>query len=135
MSVKDIRDHVTAAQELITAGDTAGAQRHLDLVARQLDPGRMLTTSEAAELLGIRSKNTIKAMARRGQIAAQRVGTRYLIPLAEVTRLQDAPVIHEVRAIERDYAAMAFPGSDAPMDADEMASLRAGETGTLPWQR
>lgn len=135
MSVKDIRDHVTAAQELIASGDTAGAQRHLDLAARQLDPGRMLTTTEAAELLGIRSKNTIKAMARRGQITATRVGTRYLIPLAEVTRLQDAPVMHELRAIEHDYDAMTFPGSDDPVSEEEMTSLRAGETGALPWRR
>ncbi len=39
MSVQDIRDHVTAARELIASGDTAGAQRHLDLAAQQLDPG------------------------------------------------------------------------------------------------
>lgn len=135
MGVNEIREHVAAARALLDAGDTEGAQRHLGMVANQLAPDRMLTTSEAAELLGIRSKNTIKAMARRGQIAATLVGTRYLIPVAEIARLQDAPVLHELRGIERDYDATAFPGSDDPVGDEEMASLRAGETGTLPWRR
>lgn len=135
MSVKEIRDHVVTARELIEAGDTEGARQHLDIAAQQLAPETMLTTTEAAELLGIRSKNTIKAMARRGQIAATLVGTRYLIALAEVARLQDAPVIHEVRTIERDYDAMAFPGSDEPVSEEEMTSLRVGEPGLLPWRR
>ncbi len=95
----------------------------------------MLTTSEAAALLGIRSKNTIKAMARRGLIAATLVGTRFLIPVTEVAWLQNAPVVHELRAVECDYDVMAFPGSNDPVGEEEMGSLRAGETGTLPWRR
>ena len=138
MSVKEIRDHVAAARERIDAGDTEGARRHLDIVANQLAPDALLTTTEAAELLGIRSKNTIKAMARRGQIAAPPPPTTAigdLIPMTEIARLQNAPVIHELRTIEHDYAAMAFPGSDDPVSDEEMTSLRSGETGTLPWRR
>ena len=41
MSVKDVCDYVTAAQEMITVGDTAGAQRHRDRAARHRDPGRI----------------------------------------------------------------------------------------------
>src|SRR5438045_666850 len=115
MIVRDIRDHIEAARKLIDEGDAAEAQKHLSIAARQLDPSKMLTTTEAADLLGIRSKNTIKAMARRGQIAAAMVGNRYMIPMTEILRLQDEPVIHELHAIQRDYAGVAFPGSDDPI--------------------
>lgn len=135
MRVQEIRDHIVAARERIDAGDTEGARQHLDLASGQLSPDTMLTTSEAAELLGIRSKNTIKAMARRGQIAAHLVGNRYRIPLAEVVRLQDVSIMRELRASERVYDAMAFPGSDDPLSEEELESLRVGEPGTLPWQR
>jgi excisionase family DNA binding protein len=135
MIVREVRDHIEAARTLIAEGDTAEAQKHLALAARQLDPGAMLTTTEAAEMLGIRSKNTIKAMARRGQIAAAIVGTRYMIPMTEIIRLQDEPVIHELHTIQRDYARMAFPGSDDPISDEEMESMREGHAGTLPWQR
>lgn len=135
MIVRDIRDHIEAARKLIDEGDAAEAQKHLAVAARQLDPGTMLTTTEAAKMLGIRSKNTIKAMARRGQIAAAIVGNRYMIPMTEIVRLQNEPVIHELHAIQRDYAHMAFPGSDDPVSDTEMESMREGHTGRLPWQR
>ena len=41
MSVKDVCDYVTAAQEMITVGDTAGAQRHRDRAARHRDPAEV----------------------------------------------------------------------------------------------
>jgi len=121
MIVRDVRDHVEAARKLIDEGDAAEAQKHLSIAARQLDPGTMLTTTEAADLLGIRSKNTIKAMARRGQIAAALRGNRYMIPMTEIIRLQDAPVIHDLHAaiIQRDYTRMAFPGSGDPVSDEE----------------
>jgi len=119
MIVRDVRDHIEAARKLIDEGDAVEAQKHLSIAARQLDPGTMLTTTEAAGLLGIRSKNTIKAMARRGQIAAALRGNRYMIPMTEIIRLQDAPVIHDLHAIQRDYARMAFPGSDDPVSDEE----------------
>lgn len=123
MIVRDVRDHIEAARRLIDEGDAAEAQKHLSVAARQLDPDTMLTTTEAADLLGIRSKNTIKAMARRGQIAAALRGNRYMIPMTEIIRLQDAPVIHDLHAIQRDYTRMAFPGSDDPVSDEEMVAM------------
>jgi len=58
-----------------------------------------------------------------------------MISMTEIIRLQDAPVIHELHTIQRDYTRMAFPGSDDPVRDEEMESMREGHTGTLPWQR
>ncbi len=135
MIVSDILNNVEEARNRIRAGDMEAAERYLSHVVQQLDRGRMLTTSEAAALLGIKSKNTIKAMVRRGDINAVKVGERYLIPMTEIIRLQHLPIARELRAIERDYDAMAFTGSDEPLSAEEMASLRENQPGTLPWQR
>lgn len=135
MIVNDVRDHVEAARKLIDVGDMEDAKRHLGIAAEQLELGRMLTTTEAADLLGIRSKNTIKAMVRRGQIAATMVGARHMIPMTEIVRLQAGPMIAELQTIERDYRDMAFPGSDDPVSDEEMESIREDRVGTLPWQR
>jgi len=121
MIVSDVRDHIEAARKLIDEGDADEAQKHLSIAAGQLDSSAMLTTTEAAEMLGIRSKNTIKAMARRGQIAAALRGNRYMIPMTEIIRLQDAPVIHDLHAaiIQHNYTRMAFPDSDDPVSDEE----------------
>ncbi len=84
MIIRDVRDHVEAARKLIDEGDPAEAQKHLSIAARQLAPNTMLTTTQAANLLGIRSKKTIEAMARRGQIAAALRDNRYMIPMTEI---------------------------------------------------
>ncbi len=57
MIVRDVRNHIETARKLIDEGDADEAQKHLSIAARQLDPSTMLTTTEAADLLGIRSKN------------------------------------------------------------------------------
>lgn len=135
MIVRDVREHIEAAKKLIDEGDLDGAQEQLLVATKEIGAGRMLTTTEAADLLGIRSKNTVKAMARRGQIDAAQRGGRFLIPMTEIIRLQGEPMIHDLQRIEGDYARMAFPGSDDPVSDEEMESLEEGHPGTLPWRR
>src|SRR5262249_28644719 len=55
MIVKDIQAHIEAARRSLNEGNTEEAEQHLDQIAQQLDTDRLLTTTQAAELLGIRS--------------------------------------------------------------------------------
>jgi excisionase family DNA binding protein len=50
----------------------------------------MLTTTEAAERLGI-SKRSVARLIKRGRIAAEKRGRDYLIEEAEVERAQTRP--------------------------------------------
>jgi excisionase family DNA binding protein len=47
----------------------------------------LITTGEAARLLGVRSVNTVKRMIREGRIPATRPGSHYRVRRADVERL------------------------------------------------
>jgi len=98
----------------------------------------LVTTTQAAKLLGIGSINTVKAMVRGGEIAeAQKVGNRTMIPLREIKRLQGTSLVYDLQAIAAALSAGAPPDEDeeAPMSQEQMDILEAGRPGTLPWQQ
>ena len=63
-------------------------------------PHRLLTTSEVAEVLGIRSINTLKALVRVEGIETVLHGNRMMIPLSEVERLHDTARVRGIRVAE-----------------------------------
>ena len=63
-----------------------------------LDRDRLLTTRQAADLLGIRSMNTLKLLLRREQVPTVRRGNRTMVALGEVERLQDSERVRGIRA-------------------------------------
>jgi excisionase family DNA binding protein len=111
--------------------------RELDGVLAEIDSGEtLLTTTEAATKLGIRSVNTIKAMVHAGQIQARKVGTHYRIPLAEIERLQNDPAIRGLQATSRIHAQLdAEFGPGMALSDEEMCILSDSRPGTLPWKR
>jgi excisionase family DNA binding protein len=100
-------------------------------VLRYLQPDQMVTTSEAARLLGIRSINTVKALILSQQIPHTRVGNRMTIPLSEVLRLKASKWVPYLKASDRAHEEV---GGDA-LTQEEMDSLSAERPGTLPWKR
>lgn len=103
-----------------------------------LDDDALVTTTQAARLLGIGSINTVKAMVRGGEIVEHRkVGNRTMIPLWEIKRLQASPLVRDLRAIATALSAGAPPGEDeeTSMSQEQMDILEAGRPGTPPWQR
>jgi excisionase family DNA binding protein len=111
--------------------------RELDEALAEIDSGEtLLTTTEAAAKLGIRSVNTIKAMVHAGRIQARKVGTHYRIPLAEVERLQNDAAIQRLQATSRVHAQLdAELGPGMALSDEEMRILSASRPGTLPWKR
>ena len=98
----------------------------------------LVTTTQAAKLLGIGSINTVKAMVRGGEIAeTQKVGNRTMIPLREIKRLQGTPLVHDLRAIAAALSAGGPPDEDeeTPMSQEQMDILEAGRPGISPWQQ
>ncbi|MDQ6603100.1 MAG: helix-turn-helix domain-containing protein [Chloroflexota bacterium] len=99
----------------------------------------LVTTTQAAKLLGIGSINTIKSMVRHGEITTiRKVGNRTMIPLGEIKRLQHTDLVRDLRAIAGAMTLGALPDAEnegTPMSPEQMDILEAGRPGTLPWKK
>ena len=64
--------------------------------------GHLITTGEAAEILGIRSVNTVKKWAIDGVLEGRRIGQRIMITRESVEQLLRQPTVAEERAREAE---------------------------------
>lgn len=91
----------------------------------------LMTTGEAAKLLGIRSVNTIKRWAADGILVGFRRGGRVLVSRESVERLRDTEPIAEERDFEERLDAAL-----APFDMGDMPTPETGAAweGRKPWE-
>ncbi|HZS86484.1 MAG TPA: helix-turn-helix domain-containing protein [Chloroflexota bacterium] len=102
---------------------------------READAEEYLTTTEAAQALGIRSVNTIKLWIKSGYLQGKKIGGRSLIPRSEIARLEHDERVRALRAVGRLHEESALLGREEGMTPDELRDLEEGRPGTLPWQR
>lgn len=133
VNVTKLRDNLEEARARLRAGDADRALDTLDRALRVLDGERLLTTSEAARLLGIRSVNTLKSLARTEQLHTVFHGNRMMVPLSEVERIQQSERVHGIRASDRMHDTTAELGG-GELSEGELADLEAGRPGRLPWE-
>ena len=115
-------------------GDLDGVIQTTQRTLEALDGGQLLTTREAARLLGIRSINTLKALVIRNGIPYQKVGNRMMLPLAEVERLRQSPLMRGLRASEALHETTEELGPTDGLTAEEIQALEAARPGHLPWK-
>jgi excisionase family DNA binding protein len=115
----------------LTDGGQPDLARELDAVISALRqdiererPPDVMTTGEAATILGVRSVFTIKRWAREGILDGFRRGSRILVTRESVERLLRSPKVAEERAAETDLGA--FDAGDEPAPA-------MAWTGRKPW--
>ncbi len=118
-----------------TDANVKAAADALKRALREADAGGLLTTSEAATALGIRSINTMKRWVKTGYIHGVQRNGRTMIPVAEIERIRDDDRVRALRVTGQLHAEIAdFGGPDALSD-EELAGLRAGRPGRPPWER
>ena len=105
-------------------------------VIRYLQPptqppvGDLLSTTEAAAILGVRSINTVKRWATDGLLEGYRVGGRIKVTRASVDQILRSPIADRQRTYERELDAAL-----APFDAGDEPIPETGRThiGRKPW--
>lgn len=120
-------------RELDSRGDTELAGRARAAVASvraATAPADLVTTGEAAALLGVRSINTVKRWARDGMLDGFQVGGRVKVTRASVEQLLASATVGQQRAYERDLAEVldAFDAGDDALPPSELPHI-----GRAPW--
>jgi hypothetical protein len=133
--IAELRADLRTVRALLDAGETVAAARKLDEALAGLDAHRLLTTTEAADVLGIRSVNTLKALVRVAGIQTVMHGNRMMIPVSEVERLRESAQVRGIRAADRAHDAADALGTLEGLSQEEMDALSAGRPGIPPWQR
>jgi hypothetical protein len=136
MTITELRDVLDRIEQMVEKHDYDAIPAVIAEAKRELAEDRYVTTTQAKELLGIGSVNTVKAMVVKGEIhGTVRHGNRTMIPLSEVQRLQESEIVRGIRASDRAHDASAMLGNDAGMSDEELDILSASRPGTLPWKR
>jgi len=113
--------------------DSPEAHAVVERLRDELDPDRLLTTREAADLLGVRSVNTLKALLRVEQVPTVKVGTHTRIARQDVDRLRQSRRTTAMQESDRhrDEVDTAF-GSEG-LTQEEVEALSESRPGPMAW--
>lgn len=98
-----------------------------------LDNDQLVTTTQAAEILGIGSVNTVKVLVRKLNLRHEMHGNRMMIPTSELERIQQSQTLREVQASDHIHQQTESLGSDEGMSREQLAALSRSRPGRLPW--
>lgn len=134
MSIAELRTELEKLRAQVEAGERDEAIHTIDDALRELDGDHLLTTTEAASLLHIRSVNTLKLLCRRGDIGYVMRGNRMMIPVSEIERVQDSEPVRMIQALDKAHDEIEDFGGPDGLTEDEMEILHASRPGSLPWE-
>lgn len=134
MSITELRKVIEEIRMHAQDGNVDEVIRATDHALHALDGDQLLTTTQAAELLGIRSVNTLKLLVRGSGIGYQMRGNRMMIPLTELQRLQDSSEVRGIRASDRLHDASADLGTEEGLNNEQLKDLALSRPSRLPWK-
>jgi len=133
MTITTLREELKQLRTYVLDGDRRKALAVIDQALEVVQPDQLLTTTQAAELLGIGSVNTLKLLVRRECLAYETHGNRMMIPLRELERLQESAIVRGIQESDRAHSATAY--LDGELSPSELEALEVARPGTLPWER
>lgn len=134
MSLATLREKLIEARTAAAAGDTSSTVQSLDQALQEIAPDHLLTTTEAAELLGVRSVNTVKLWCRSGYLCGVKRGGRTMIPVSEVERIRDSDYVRTARILDELDEDIGDFGVEEGLTDEQLQDLSASRPGRLPWQ-
>ena len=114
--------------------DTPQARAVLERVREELHPDHLLTTREAADFLGIRSVNTLKALLAREGVPTVKVGSHTRIARRELERLHINRKVAAMQASDRRWDAVDAAFGEEGLSKEQMDALSQSRPGALPWK-
>lgn len=133
MTIDELREDLEAIRTYAQIGDLSQIIERVDQALEALNQDRILTTTEAAALLGVRSVNTLKLLVRRCGVPYERHGNRMMIPVSSLQQLQVTPELRGIRASDQAHDATEALG--ASLSDAQLAELAQARPGMLPWQK
>ena len=119
--------------ELRKVRDLAGVLQGVERVLADLDSDRLVTSEEAARLLGLRAPSVLKVLLSRHGLRTEWRDDTLLLPPSEVARLETSAWVRRLRTLDRLHdSADAFEPDEAMMQA-ELDALAAARPRQLPW--
>lgn len=137
MSLTDLRKDLETIRASAQNGDLSQIVQTVDHALRALDGSCLLTTSEAAELLGIRSVNTLKLLVRQSDVPYAMHGNRMMLPVSALEQLQQSAAVRGIRASDEAHDAIDARGTEQGtlgLTDQQLRHLAATRPGRLPWQ-
>ncbi|HUY78437.1 MAG TPA: helix-turn-helix domain-containing protein [Ktedonobacterales bacterium] len=134
MAIADVRKDLEAIRAYAKAGDLSHVVQTVEQALHTLDAPRLLTTTEAAALLGVRSVNTLKLLIRRSGLPYETHGNRMMIPMSTLEQLQDSAMVRGIRASDRAHDATSELGTESGLTQVELDTLEQSRPGRLPWK-
>jgi excisionase family DNA binding protein len=115
--------------------ETPQARAALDRLQRELHPDRLLTTREAADILGIRLVNTLKALLKAEKVPTVKVGTHTRVARRALERLRESRRLAAIQASDRQWDEVDAAFGSEGLTQEQMDALSETRPGTLPWKR
>ncbi len=137
MSIRDLRADLEEARAHIAHLEGKQAKKALDKLdhaLKDLAPTKLLTTTEAAEWLGIASETTLKLLVRSQGLSYQLHEDYMMIPLSELERIQNSSVVRGIRVSDRIHDETKGLGAIDGLTPEQMEDLEATRPGRLPWE-
>ena len=134
MTIRKLREDLEAVRSHVEEGARDEALKQLTATLRELDSQRLLTTTQAATLLGIRSVNTLKLLLRRERVPTVRRGNRTMVTLGDVEKLRDSERVRGIRASDAAHDATGELGVSGGLTRSQLDDLEAARPGTPPWE-
>lgn len=133
MATKSMQDLLDELRSLLP--DTPKARAVFERIREELSPDRLLTTREAADLLGIRSVNTLKTLLHTARVPTVKVGTHTRIARRTIEQLRQDHRTAALRRTDEQWDKVDEAFGTEGMTQEEMDALSESRPGTPPWQQ
>lgn len=137
MEIETIRHRLSRLGEKLEQRGEGDLAREAAAIAASLESGAvvaepvggLVTTGQAAELLGIRSVNTVKRWVRDGLLNGYQRGGRLMVSRSSIDRIVQQPPVAAQRRYEEGLAAAL-----SDFDAGDAELPSSASVGRKPWE-
>jgi hypothetical protein len=133
VSITEQRQDLNEVLELLERGHGAEARALVQRLVQALDADQLVTTTQAAKLLRVRSVNTVKLLLKQEGATTVSRGNRTMVPLSEIERIQDSERLRAIRRSDQIHDGTEVLGAAKGLSGSQMADLSKSRPGTLPW--